>query len=440
MVSALLFAVAVAAILCLLFVISRFLGLRSELQQVVSQVDALERQKTELLAGLERQQFLSRFLRELPLLTEQLHSRVKARRIPGILLQVVLRSFEPGQALVLLRRRAAESEPGRTGRLTVAAVHPTSSSTKPGVEILIGQGELGFVGEAQLTMTREDFERETSLSRGRFRASNLPGFKPDLAAPMVFDEQTVGVIALSGSRYQGSDAKTAMWLVAQIGAVALHNVAAYSHMKSTADMDGLTRIYNKRHMIGTMGEQIYQAQKRLSPLSVFLFDIDNFKNYNDVNGHVAGDKLLQELAGLVKENIREDSIFGRFGGEEFLVILPGSSPDEAMAVAEKIRVLIANHNFPFSARQPLGVLSVSGGVATYPTDAMDSTSLLRAADTALYTAKHQGRNRVVSAQKKYIWESQEPTLAEPKQLTRAERARLDATIISQRIWVPDEEP
>jgi diguanylate cyclase (GGDEF)-like protein len=439
----------------LLYLVHQYIGLRGELEAAHSEIDALARQKADLLQGLERKDFLSRFVRELPLLTEQLHSRVSSRRIPGILLQVVIRSLEPRQALVLLRRRSAQSEPGRTARLTTAAVHPTNSSIKPGLEITMGDGELGFVAEAQLTMVREDFERETTLSRPRIKGKSLPGFRPDMAAPMVFDETTLGVIAVSGSPYQGSDAKRAMWLIAQIGAVALHNVDAYSQMKYTADVDGLTRVFNKRHLIGALGEQLYQAQKNLTNLSVFLFDIDNFKNYNDVNGHVAGDKLLRELAALVKENIREESIFGRFGGEEFLLILPGSPSSEALAVAEKLRGLIAQHDFPFAERQPLGVLSISGGVATYPTDAMDSTSLLRTADEALYAAKHQGRNKVLPAQKKYMCEGQ-PAMRPAKPASRPapgpapipepalpqlpENARYDQTIISQRIHIPDEEP
>ncbi len=446
----------------LFYIVTRYMSLRTEFERVSSEVDALTRQKAELLQGLERQQFLSRFVRELPLLTEQLHSRVKARRIPGILLQVVIRSLEPRQAVVLLRRRTAESEPERAGRLTAAAVHPTTSSIKPGFQINIGEGELGFVAETQLTMSREDFERETSLNRQRTKGKDLPGFTPDMAAPMVFDENTVGVIAISGSPYQGSVAKKAMWLIAQIGAVAIHNVVAYSQMRITADMDGLTRIYNKRHLVGALGEKIYQAQKQLTNLSVFLFDIDNFKNYNDVNGHVAGDKLLRELAGLVKDNIREESTFGRFGGEEFLLILPGSSTTEALGVAEKIRALIAQHDFAFAAKQPLGIMSISGGVATYPGDALDSTSLLKTADEALYAAKHQGRNRVLPPQSKYICESRPPSgqfpvprdlrpaapaepqpavvATEPPSVTPPQNVRYDRTIISTRIPIPDEEP
>jgi diguanylate cyclase (GGDEF)-like protein len=432
----------------LLYVCTRYITLKATLDLVNSELDALTRQKQDLLQGIEHKDFLSRFVRELPLLTEQLHTRVQSRRIPDILMQVVIRSLEPRQALVLLRRRSAHSDPGRTAWLTAAAVHP-KGSLREGKEVQIGEGELGFVAETQLTMVREDFERETSLSRSRIKGKNLPGFRPDIAAPMVFDGKTLGVVAVSGTPYQGADAKKAMWLIAQIGAVALHNAEAYRQMKDSADIDGLTGVFNKRHLLAQLSEQIYQAQKNLTNLSVFLFDIDNFKNYNDVNGHVAGDKLLKELASLIKDNIREESIFGRFGGEEFLLILPGSPNPEAMTVAEKLRGLIAQQDFDFAANQPLGVVSVSGGVATYPADAMDATSLLRRADEALYVAKGQGRNRVLPAAKNYICESRSATprraasgepLSDPNIPRLSGSTRYDQTIISQRIEIPDEEP
>jgi diguanylate cyclase (GGDEF)-like protein len=128
---------------------------------------------------------------------------------------------------------------------------------------------------------------------------------------------------------------------------------------------------------------------------VFLFDIDNFKNYNDANGHLTGDQLLLELASLVQRSIRTEDIFGRFGGEEFLLVLPHTNGDQAMIVAEKVRKLIASHPFPFGDRQPLGRLSISGGVASYPNDGLDGAAMLHRADEALYLAKNQGRNRVL---------------------------------------------
>jgi diguanylate cyclase (GGDEF)-like protein len=224
----------------------------------------------------------------------------------------------------------------------------------------------------------------------------------------VFDQDTLGVIVVARPRRSG-DPKAALRLVAQTGAQALHTAAQLSRMKTTAEMDGLTRIYNKKHMEQSLNEFVYraacaaydqraagQAQPAQS-LSVFLFDIDNFKHYNDTNGHLAGDKLLQQLAGLVSDAVRKDDVFGRFGGEEFLLVLPHTSATQAMAAAEKIRTLLANHPFPFADKQPLGSMSISGGVAEYPRHGLDAAGLLHAADEALYEAKRSGRNRVLPA-------------------------------------------
>jgi diguanylate cyclase (GGDEF)-like protein len=180
-------------------------------------------------------------------------------------------------------------------------------------------------------------------------------------------------------------------------------------MKTTAEMDGLTRIYNKKHMDQVLNELVYRAAcatydqrsagqaQPAHALSVFLFDIDNFKNYNDTNGHLAGDKLLQELSGLVNDSVRKDDVFGRFGGEEFLLVLPHTNAAQGMAAAEKIRSLLANHPFPFAEKQPLGCISISGGVAEYPLHGLDAAGLLLASDEALYEAKRSGRNRVLPA-------------------------------------------
>ena len=350
----------------------------------------------------EEHLFLSRFLHELPHLTRELHTGLSERRIPRVLLNIVKRSLEPAQALVLLRHHRAASDGSRPVQLVVAAVEPPVSLVKVGTEVFAGEGELGFVADVQRVMSRQDFEGLTSVTRQKLQQASLPEFEADLVAPMVFDEETVGLIALSQPRQTSSEAKAIVRLVAQIGALALHNAAAYIEMKVTADMDGLTRVFNKRHMTNTLSEHVYQTQQQVSSLAIFLFDIDNFKNYNDVHGHVAGDKLLQMLAALVKENVRKDDIFGRFGGEEFLLILPNTNAARALGVAEKVRAIIAAHPFPHAPDQPLGCVSVSGGIAECPNDARDSTRLLAAADKALYAAKRQGRNRVLAVATRYL--------------------------------------
>ena len=128
--------------------------------------------------------------------------------------------------------------------------------------------------------------------------------------------------------------------------------------------------------------------------SIFLFDIDNFKNYNDTNGHVDGDQLLKELANVLKENTNADDLVARYGGEEFIVLFRDIGKEHAMAYAEKIRKRIEAHPFEHREKQPLGCISISGGVAEYPADGRTVEDVIKHADGALYESKESGRNRI----------------------------------------------
>ena len=187
-------------------------------------------------------------------------------------------------------------------------------------------------------------------------------------------------------------------MVAQLGSMTWTNIVSFRNVKVAADVDELTGIFNKRSLRHKLSEMLFNARQNGGRLSLYMFDIDNFKHYNDTNGHMAGDNLLSSLARLVKETVRTDDIFGRFGGEEFMLILPNRSKAEAMGAAENIRRRIADFNFPFGEKQPQGMLTVSGGVATFPVDADDVVELVKAADAALYRAKDAGRNQTCQAE------------------------------------------
>jgi diguanylate cyclase (GGDEF)-like protein len=380
--------------------------LRGELLAALRKAEHLDR---ELLAADRREQqnaqdrqFFMTFLREFPHLTRELHSGIKERQIPHVLLKVAQRAFEPQAALVLVRRRRADTDPDRAGRLVVAAISPKGGAVPLGSEVALGRGELGYAAEMQRLLSRHDLDGLAPGLRVRLRQDNLPGFDADLLAPVVFGGDTLGLIALSRPARAGEEAKAALRLVAEIGAKSLHDSVAFSQMKTSADLDGLTGVFNKKRTTQVLAEALFEAQRKLEPISVFLFDIDSFKAYNDTHGHLAGDGLLQGLARLVEENVRRDDVFGRFGGEEFLLILPRTAKSQALSVADKLRAAIAAHPFPFGHQQPLGALTVSGGVAEYPSDAHDSADLLRAADKALYAAKRQGRNCVLGADSGYL--------------------------------------
>jgi diguanylate cyclase (GGDEF)-like protein len=138
---------------------------------------------------------------------------------------------------------------------------------------------------------------------------------------------------------------------------------------------------------------IEKALRENTPISIFLFDIDNFKHYNDTNGHDEGDKLLKELSDLVRSVTRKNSVIVRYGGEEFLVMLPAISGEDAAVYAERFREQVSSHPFPHREKQPLGCLSISGGIASFPVDGDTIFKVIQHADKALYQAKSEGKNR-----------------------------------------------
>jgi diguanylate cyclase (GGDEF)-like protein len=260
---------------------------------------------------------------------------------------------------------------------------------------------MGFAAEVQRVMSRQDFDKLTAQVKAALGQSAMPGIKPDLVAPLVFGKSTVAVLAVEGLGRWPVDPKDIIRLIAQVGALAAHSLQRYTQIKATASLDGLTGVLNKRFLSDHLAERIRQDPGG-QRFSVFLFDLDHFKHYNDHNGHLTGDNLLRQLARLVQENIRKSAVFGRFGGEEFLLILPGATKEQALGAADNLRRLIAHSDFAAAADQPLGCVSISGGVAEYPLDGQDPGSLLRGADEALYVAKREGRNRVVGFVPTYL--------------------------------------
>ena len=364
---------------------------------------SLERQTSEIRSLLkkihridEELSFVLDFLRELPHLTGELNNQMNPRGIPQVLMNVLIRTFQPEQAVILLRRKPTLSQPERGKELIAAAVAAPRPTFDRGMVVTMGEGELGYIAQQHRVLDHTQLEREAAGHR-QVRAKGLAAFRPDLGCPLTIDERTLGVMALRRPDKQKPYSKDVFRVIAQMGAFALNNLQAYAEVKSVADVDPLTKIWNKGVLNFRLGELVFDAEENKRSLAVFLFDIDHFKNYNDVNGHVAGDRLLQTLARLVKEQVRIDDIFGRFGGEEFLLILPNKTKSQARVTGEKIRAAIEAYEFPFGDRQPLNRLTISGGVACFPQDGRNSSELIRAADQALYEAKRAGRNRVMAA-------------------------------------------
>jgi diguanylate cyclase (GGDEF)-like protein len=172
----------------------------------------------------------------------------------------------------------------------------------------------------------------------------------------------------------------------------LVEVRVFRQTERLAMIDGLTGIFNRRYMDIILRKEFNRCDRYGKNLSVCILDIDNFKQINDTRGHVFGDTVLKELANMLRESIREEDIVCRYGGEEFLLILPETDAQGALILSNRIRDEMKTRNF-FAEH---GV-TFSAGTATYPSCAREMTELILAADRALYQAKYSGKDRVVPA-------------------------------------------
>lgn len=172
----------------------------------------------------------------------------------------------------------------------------------------------------------------------------------------------------------------------------------YEKARSLSITDELTSLSTRRHFFEELSKEIERSKRHGNPLCLMMIDIDHFKNYNDRHGHLAGDALLRQAADFIKSLFRGTDIVGRYGGEEFVVLMPETERAAAFTTAERLRSEVQNHIFAGEEEQPGGKLTLSIGIAEFPSSGGDAYQLIGAADRALYRAKELGRNKVCQAE------------------------------------------
>ncbi len=165
-------------------------------------------------------------------------------------------------------------------------------------------------------------------------------------------------------------------------------------LKEQSIRDGLTGLYNHRFFHEALDREIFRCSRYGHSFSLIFADVDSFKSYNDTHGHQKGDTVLRDIAQLMTHRVRKSDIVVRYGGEEFIVLLPEANREMARQIAEALRETIADYPFPGRETQPQGKVTASFGVSTFPEDGDDATTLIRRADQAMYQGKKNGRNRV----------------------------------------------
>lgn len=327
---------------------------------------------------------LERSIAELPEIAQRLSATRNLRDIPACALELVQEVFDPRFSVFYTCVR---------GNL-VAVATSGQSGIATGHRLQTGSGIVGWTAVKQMPVTPESVAHESNLVRGRHLSEGMPEAGFSMCLPVLRGNETVGVILVGPSQRSLPRATDLGRTIALMTSVAISSAVVLREQEHLAQTDGLTGLFNKRHILEHIEQALHADERRGRSYSIFLFDIDHFKHYNDTHGHQPGDDLLRSVAALLKSNLRESEYVGRYGGEEFLLAMADVDKDQALMAAERIRSTIAAHPFRFADQQPLGRLSVSGGVATWPADGPDLPALIRAADDALYKAKRAGRDKV----------------------------------------------
>lgn len=179
--------------------------------------------------------------------------------------------------------------------------------------------------------------------------------------------------------------------------LAISNAKLYEKTLELSEIDGLTGVKNRRTFLKLLDSEVHRAHRYNKSFGLMMMDIDYFKQYNDTHGHPQGDILLKLVADIIGDKLRDTDTIGRYGGEEFIALLPETNKEESVAIAERIRSEIENYKFPRAETQPGGGITLSIGVSSYPEDGDSPERIIQSADDALYAAKNTGRNRVVVA-------------------------------------------
>jgi len=272
------------------------------------------------------------------------------------------------------------------------------------LEVVQGLGEPGRCGETAVIDPASRCIAFRTGSRYRFDGpADLPcpvkardaGGQHYLCLPLVVAGEVSGVVHLDSEREGHWDEERVRICRAFVNFAApmLQNIRYFNQLKQRAILDELTGLYNRRFLEGHLAKQLAMAARYDQALAVLMLDIDHFKEVNDRYGHDVGDSVLKKFAACLSAAVRASDVVARWGGEEFVVVLPSTDRRSAQALAEKIRTAVAKISFE-DVRSGLTGVTVSIGAAAFPEHGKNPELLMKSADLALYRAKERGRNRV----------------------------------------------
>ncbi len=282
-----------------------------------------------------------------------------------------------------------------TGELESTIVISDVADSLKGVRIPAGHGVAGWVAENGESLIIPDVRCDKRFAAEFDRKLSFTT-RSIACVPVKSHDRVFGVIELINSLddviFNESDEQI-LTTIADFAGIAISNAKALEKINHLAITDDLTGLYNSRYFFEEIEYEVERSKRYETPLSLVFLDLDHFKNVNDTYGHLTGSRLLSEVGAVVFQNIRKADKAARYGGDEFVIILPHTEKAGALAFAEKLHRELGNGSFFSDNGNPLTVTG-SFGVASFPEDASSSTELISAADDAMYLVKASGRNGV----------------------------------------------
>lgn len=326
-----------------------------------------------------------------PTIVRRLSSRLPPNAIPAVAVRIAKEFFQASQAGYF----APHSESNEFTMVEGVGFPPGWKNT---VRISPDEGILGMALQNRVVVTREEYLAFKGSRAGGGSLLEKSAVAVDLAVPVTDASKILGAILVGGCKVRVNEERQYASMVADLLSVAYQTAMSIASVERDAAIDGLTRVYNRRHFSVWFENEIRRAKNYSQPLSLLMLDIDYFKKVNDTYGHNAGDMVLRKMAETLRAHTRSSDLVARYGGEEFVVALTSSNKDQAFTYAECFRKTIASLEVKVTGQEGPLKVTITCGVATYPEDGENTTDLLRAADEALYEGKQGGRNRVVRAQ------------------------------------------